>query len=177
MIAAGVDIGSATSKVVILSDGHILSKSLIFTGGDSAGAAHWAMEAALAGVSSLALSHIGYIVATGYRHQRSFPVQDPDPVRDMAMSSTMRRPYAQSIGERIDLTLDMCREYKVDGVILSYNPSCRMFYLLQSELKNALDREGIANLRLECDMADERTYSEGQVKTRLDAFIERLLAR
>jgi len=112
-----------------------------------------------------------------YRHQRNFPVQDPDPVRDMAMSSTMRRPYAQSIGERIDLTLDMCREYKVDGVILSYNPSCRMFYLLQSELKNALDREGIANLSLECDMADERTYSEGQVKTRLDAFIERLLAR
>jgi hypothetical protein len=25
-------------------------------------------------------------------------------------------------------------------------------------------------------MADERTYSEGQVKTRLDAFMERLLA-
>ena len=26
-------------------------------------------------------------------------------------------------------------------------------------------------------LADERTYSEGQVKTRLDAFMERLLAR
>ncbi len=62
-------------------------------------------------------------------------------------------------------------------MILSYNPSCRLFYILQPELKNALDRAGIPTLALECDMADERTYSEGQVKTRLDAFMERLLTR
>jgi benzoyl-CoA reductase/2-hydroxyglutaryl-CoA dehydratase subunit BcrC/BadD/HgdB len=112
-----------------------------------------------------------------FRHLPSVPQQDEDPVRDMALRSTMRRAYAGSIEERTDLTVDIAREYKVDGVILSYNPSCRLFYILQPALKNALDRSGIPTLALECDMADERTYSEGQVKTRLDAFIERLLAR
>jgi len=112
-----------------------------------------------------------------FRHLPGLPQQDEDPVRDMALRSTMRRGYAGSIGERTDLTVEIAREYSVDGVILSYNPSCRLFYILQPALKNALDRAGIPTLALECDMADERTYSEGQVKTRLDAFIERLLAR
>jgi benzoyl-CoA reductase/2-hydroxyglutaryl-CoA dehydratase subunit BcrC/BadD/HgdB len=112
-----------------------------------------------------------------FRHRRSLPQQDEDPVRDMALRSTMQRAYAGSIEERIDLTVEIARDYKIDGVILSYNPSCRLFYILQPALKNALDRVGIPTLALECDMADERTYSEGQVKTRLDAFIERLLGR
>ena len=111
-----------------------------------------------------------------FRQLRSLPQQDEDPVRDMALRSTMRRGYAGGIGERIDLTVEVAREYRIDGVILSYNPSCRLFYILQPALKNALDRAGIPTLALECDMADERTYSEGQVKTRLDAFMERLLA-
>jgi benzoyl-CoA reductase/2-hydroxyglutaryl-CoA dehydratase subunit BcrC/BadD/HgdB len=112
-----------------------------------------------------------------FRQLRSLPQQDEDPVRDMALRSTMRRGYAGGIGERIDITVEVAREYSIDGVILSYNPSCRLFYILQPALKNALDRAGIPTLALECDMADERTYSEGQVKTRLDAFMERLLAR
>jgi len=112
-----------------------------------------------------------------FRQLRSLPPQDQDPVRDMALRSTLRRGYAGGIGERIDLTVEVAREYAIDGVILSYNPSCRIFYILQPALKNALDRAGIPTLALECDMADERTYSEGQVKTRLDAFMERLLAR
>jgi benzoyl-CoA reductase/2-hydroxyglutaryl-CoA dehydratase subunit BcrC/BadD/HgdB len=112
-----------------------------------------------------------------FRNLPSLPQQDEDPVRDMALRSTMRRGYAGSIEERTELTVEIAREYGIDGVILSYNPSCRLFYILQPALKNALDRSGIPTLALECDMADERTYSEGQVKTRLDAFIERMLAR
>ncbi len=109
-----------------------------------------------------------------YREQRSLPTQDPDPVKDMALASTQRRNFALGIEDRIRLTKEIAQEYKCDGVVLSYNPSCRIFYILQMELKNALDAAGIPTLSLECDMADERTYSEGQVKTRLDAFIEML---
>jgi len=28
---------------------------------------------------------------------------------------------------------------------------------------------------IECDLVDERTFSEGQVKTRMDAFAEQIL--
>jgi benzoyl-CoA reductase/2-hydroxyglutaryl-CoA dehydratase subunit BcrC/BadD/HgdB len=110
-----------------------------------------------------------------FRSQKSLPSQHEDPIKDMAISSTKRRSYAGDIEERIGLTLDIVRDYHIDGVVLAYNTSCRMMYILQPELKNALDRFGIPNVNIECDMADERTYSEGQIKTRLDAFIERML--
>jgi len=111
-----------------------------------------------------------------FRYEKSLPSQHEDPVKDMAISSTTRRPYTGDIKQRVQLTLDIVRDYHVDGVILAYNPSCRLMYILQPELKNALDQHGIPNLSIECDMADERTYSEGQIKTRLDAFIERMLS-
>jgi len=111
-----------------------------------------------------------------FRNEKSCPSQHPDPIKDMAITSTMRRHYAGDLEQRLQLTLDIVRDYSIDGVVLAYNPSCRLMYLLQPELKNALDRHGIPNVNIECDMADERTYSEGQIKTRLDAFIERMLA-
>jgi benzoyl-CoA reductase/2-hydroxyglutaryl-CoA dehydratase subunit BcrC/BadD/HgdB len=111
-----------------------------------------------------------------FRSQKSLPSQHEDPIKDMAISSTMRRGYAGDIEDRIQLTLDIVKDYKIDGVVLAYNTSCRMMYILQPELKNALDRYGVPNVNIECDMADERTYSEGQIKTRLDAFIERMLS-
>ena len=65
MFVAGIDIGSATSKVVILEDEKILTSSLIRTGADSAETAHQAMETALKG-TGLSLSYFEHIVATGY---------------------------------------------------------------------------------------------------------------
>ena len=109
--------------------------------------------------------------------ERRLPPQDDDPIRDMALSSIRQRAFPSSIIASIDDLLDAVREYRIDGVVLSFNPSCRLLYVSQAELQKALEDQGIPTLGLECDMADERTYSEGQVKTRLDAFIERLLAK
>jgi len=105
------------------------------------------------------------------------PVQDEDPIKDMALSSTRQRLYKEGIEAQISEILDMVTDYRIDGVVVSFNPSCRLAYLPQLAIKNAIEEKGIPTLSLECDMADERTYAEGQVKTRLDAFIERLLAR
>ena len=118
------------------------------------------------------------VIESFYRsRERRLPPQDDDPIRDMALISTRQRTFPQSIITSIDDLLDAVKEYKCDGVVLSFNPSCRLLYVSQAELQKALEDRGIPTLGLECDMADERTYSEGQVKTRLDAFIERLLAK
>jgi benzoyl-CoA reductase/2-hydroxyglutaryl-CoA dehydratase subunit BcrC/BadD/HgdB len=103
--------------------------------------------------------------------------QHDDPIRDMALSAVRQHGYPSGIGDSVEDLLDAVKEYKIDGVILSYNPSCRMLLISQTELQKALEDNGVPTLGLECDMADERTYSEGQVKTRMDAFIERLLAK
>jgi len=126
------------------------------------------------------VENFGGVVAieSFYRsNERRLPPQDDDPIKDMALRSTRQRTWPSSITASIDDLLGAVKEHKIDGVILSFNPSCRLLYVSQTELQKALEDRGIPTLGLECDMADERTYSEGQVKTRLDAFIERLLAK
>ncbi len=66
MITAGVDIGSSTSKAVILEDSQILSYSIIPTGAESADSAQRAMDEALRGTNGLSLENIGWVIATGY---------------------------------------------------------------------------------------------------------------
>jgi benzoyl-CoA reductase/2-hydroxyglutaryl-CoA dehydratase subunit BcrC/BadD/HgdB len=69
--------------------------------------------------------------------------------------------------------MEFAREYKIDGAILSYTQSCRPFYIFQAEARNNLqEKMRVPCLLLETDMADERAFSEGQVRTRMDAFLE-----
>lgn len=120
----------------------------------------------------------GVVVVEGFyrSRERRLPPQSDDPIKDMALSHTRQRDWPVGIAASIDDLLDTVKEYKIDGVVMSFNPSCRLSYVPQTEQQKALEQRGIPTLGLECDMADERTYSEGQVKTRMDAFIERLLA-
>jgi benzoyl-CoA reductase/2-hydroxyglutaryl-CoA dehydratase subunit BcrC/BadD/HgdB len=124
----------------------------------------------------------GVVVIEGLfrSRERRLTPQDDDPIRNMALRSTRstrQQAGPSTVADSIDDLLETVKEYKIDGVILSFNPSCRLLYVSQTELQKALEDRGIPTLGLECDMADERTYSEGQVKTRLDAFAERLLAK
>jgi len=65
MIAAGIDIGSATSKVVLLDGDRILGYSLIPTGAESTHSARQALNQVL-NLTNLSRDSLGYIVATGY---------------------------------------------------------------------------------------------------------------
>ena len=65
VIAAGVDIGSSTSKAVLLDGDEVLCHSLIATGAESASSARRALDEALE-KANLSVVQIGYIVATGY---------------------------------------------------------------------------------------------------------------
>lgn len=65
MITAGVDIGSITTKTVILKDGSLLSSNIIRTGAYSKHSGIKCLKIALDKVS-LDLNDVNYIVSTGY---------------------------------------------------------------------------------------------------------------
>jgi len=65
LIVAGVDIGAATAKAVILRDNEVVSSSIIPTGSSVVRAAEVVTEQALA-KSGLSMSELEYIVSTGY---------------------------------------------------------------------------------------------------------------
>ncbi len=82
-------------------------------------------------------------------------------------------PYSYNLEKRIGYFKKVIEEYRLDGVILHENMSCRPSSTGMMDLKEAIQRDcGIPVLILQCDMNDPRAYSEGPVRTRLEGFIE-----
>jgi bcr-type benzoyl-CoA reductase subunit B len=104
-------------------------------------------------------------------------LETSDPITGLA------RAYAsafvnQSIQYRAKMMADIVREYSVDGVIFHSNRSCRPYSFGQQDIKEMLmEQTGVPGVLIEADMNDERSYSEGPINTRLEAFIETLSPR
>jgi benzoyl-CoA reductase/2-hydroxyglutaryl-CoA dehydratase subunit BcrC/BadD/HgdB len=95
-----------------------------------------------------------------------------DTLRDVA-KIVMDLPYAYNLERRIEYFEKWIDEYKLDGVILHENMSCRPSSAGMVDLKEAIMRDkGVPVLILQGDMNDPRTYSDEQMKTRIEAFIE-----
>lgn len=75
--------------------------------------------------------------------------------------------------ERIRIYSNAIEEYKVDGLVLFSNRSCRPNSMGQYELAKAIrERHGVPALILEGDMGDAESYNEADTKARVDSFIE-----
>ncbi|TDA27079.1 MAG: 2-hydroxyglutaryl-CoA dehydratase [Archaeoglobi archaeon] len=61
--------------------------------------------------------------------------------------------------------------YGVDGVVMHSNRSCKPYSFGQYEIQKKLS---VPSVIIEADMVDERAFSEAQVLTRLEAFLESL---
>lgn len=72
---------------------------------------------------------------------------------------------------RLDHIRELVKKYRADGVI-NYNIQFCQPYLIESgSVEKVLESEGIPALRIETDYSQEDT---GQIKTRVEAFIERI---
>jgi benzoyl-CoA reductase/2-hydroxyglutaryl-CoA dehydratase subunit BcrC/BadD/HgdB len=82
-------------------------------------------------------------------------------------------PYNYNLETRIQYFKNLIHDYGIHGVILHHNMSCRPSATGLLDLKNAIQADtGVPVLLLDCDQTDPRAYSEGQVKTRVEGFIE-----
>ncbi len=80
-----------------------------------------------------------------------------------------------SIDLMIDKLREMIRKYDADGLVMHSNRSCKPYSLGQYDLQKMVMKElKIPTLIIEADMVDERQFSESQIDTRIDAFMETL---
>jgi len=68
----------------------------------------------------------------------------------------------------------LAAEYRVDGAIHFNHWGCRQSCAGAMQVKKALRGTGVPTLLLDGDCVDEREYQEGQISTRLEAFLESL---
>jgi len=83
------------------------------------------------------------------------------------------------INVSLDIMLEtlkkLIKKYDVDGLVMHSNRSCKPYSLGQYDLQKMVMKElKLPTLIIEADMVDERSFSESQIETRIDAFMETL---
>jgi len=96
---------------------------------------------------------------------------------------TMAEGYSRiylniGVDQMAEQVIAMAEKYDVDGIVMHSNRSCKPYSFGQYDIQRIVgEKMGIPTLMIEADMVDERNFSEGQVETRIEAFIEVLSGR
>ncbi|MCE5263265.1 MAG: 2-hydroxyacyl-CoA dehydratase [Deltaproteobacteria bacterium] len=82
------------------------------------------------------------------------------------------------VDEMARQVMEMVKKYSADGLVMHSNRSCKPYSLGQYDIQRIVgEKMGIPTVMIEADMVDERSFSEGQIETRIEAFIELLKGR
>ena len=154
IIAAGIDIGASTAKAVILEGDRVLSHAIIPTGAESISAAERVMDQALSRSAGLALSDIGWIVATGYgRVIVPFAKETVTEISCHARGANWLFPSVRTI---LDMGGQDCKAIRCDenGRLLNFamNDKCaagtgRFFEVMADVMELALEDMGKLSLQ------------------------------
>ncbi len=96
---------------------------------------------------------------------------------------TMAEGYSRiylniGVDEMAETVIEMVDKYDADGVVMHSNRSCKPYSLGQYDIQRIVqEKRKVPTLMIEADMVDERSFSESQIETRIDAFMEVLNAR
>jgi len=101
------------------------------------------------------------------------PIDPDDPYIGFA-KRMLCYPLNFNAEKKLELLLNQVKEFKIDGVINPCNWGCRQVIGIRGLINNGLKEIGIPVLNLEVDCVDSRNLAEGQVRTRLEAFLEML---
>ena len=91
-----------------------------------------------------------------------------------SMAEAYTRIYLNiGVDQMADKVLEMIKFYDVDGFVMHSNRSCKPYSFGQMDIQRIVqEKAGIPVLMIEADMTDPRSFSQSQVETRIDAFME-----
>ena len=75
---------------------------------------------------------------------------------------------------RISRSLEMCRKMDIDGVVYFCHWGCKQTLSSAQNVRHAMEEAGYPTLILDGDGCDAGNTSNGQIRTRMEAFIEML---
>jgi benzoyl-CoA reductase/2-hydroxyglutaryl-CoA dehydratase subunit BcrC/BadD/HgdB len=104
------------------------------------------------------------------------PIDPDDPFEGLARRA-ISIPFNGEATRRIAHLQKLAREYRVHGAINPCNWGCRQGTGARGLVGDGLKEVGVPVLNLEVDCVDPRTFAEGQLITRLEAFVEMLSSR
>ncbi|MBC7253365.1 MAG: 2-hydroxyacyl-CoA dehydratase [Actinobacteria bacterium] len=113
------------------------------------------------------------LVCEEYTHATWEPMDPGDPFASLALK--LESHFLVGPAERRAAHLArLAEEYRVDGAIHFNHWGCRQSCGGAPLVKKALQEKGVPVLIIDGDCVDQREYQEGQISTRLEAFLESL---
>jgi len=97
--------------------------------------------------------------------------EEDDPLVEIARRQLMH-PLIGPVDRRLDLLKKMAVEFGVDGAVNPSHWGCRQSGGARNLFKEALAEVDVPVIHLDVDCVDERNYAEGQLLTRIEAFME-----
>lgn len=90
------------------------------------------------------------------------------------MAEAHTRIYLNTgVDQMAEKVLDMIDFYMADGFVMHSNRSCKPYSFGQMDIMEMVRKKhGIPVLMIEADMVDPRSFSQSQIETRIDAFME-----
>ncbi|MEW6078659.1 MAG: 2-hydroxyacyl-CoA dehydratase family protein [Thermodesulfobacteriota bacterium] len=86
-------------------------------------------------------------------------------------------PFNGTIEKRVSHLRKLAKAYQVDGAVNPCNWGCRQGTGARGLIEDGLKEIGVPVLNLEVDCVDSRKFTEGQFRTRLEAFVEMMESR
>jgi len=78
-----------------------------------------------------------------------------------------------SIDRKVNLIIELVKDFSADGVILPTNWGCRMMSVDETIVKDTVyEKLGVPSLILDVDSSDWRNYNEAQIKAKIEGFLE-----
>ena len=99
------------------------------------------------------------------------PIDPKEPYESIARRS-ISIPFNGTIENRVRHLVKLAEEYRIDGAINPCNWGCRQGTGARGLIEEGLREAGVPVLNLEVDCVDSRKFTEGQFRTRIEAFIE-----
>ncbi len=99
---------------------------------------------------------------------------DPDNPFESIAKRIISIPYSLGTSDRIAHMQLLAREYKLDGAVNPCHWGCRQGTGVRGLTTKGLKDVNVPVLNLEIDCVDSRNLAQGQIETRLEAFVEML---
>jgi len=103
------------------------------------------------------------------------PIDPDDPFPGIARR-ILSTPLVGTAERRIRNLQHLARAYRIDGALNPCHWGCRQGSGARGLVEEGLHAIGVPVLNLEVDCADPRSFAEGQLRTRLEAFVEMIRA-
>lgn len=92
---------------------------------------------------------------------------------DEMMRAYCKAPNSVCLETGVEWREGICRENKVDGILVHYNRSCKAWSGYMPEMQRRFHKDlGVPVIGFDGDQADPRNFSEAQYNTRVEGFCE-----